>query len=616
MRHTHPLSTGSDDRVGIPIHVVSPSARSRPARRPSTRLASPSETEDGHPSDEHIRRLQSQTPEHESTSFEGTEPLPVRTRRPLPARSPSLRSYRTQTPLPVHLGEAEAQLQRLTEAEARLNTISHTVQEAEDQREDEFRAHEEDRNRLFRESEQRRDEEARVRAEAILQELENRIAAFPQLPEPPPPEHVGETEQAHPEGDVVSIRSRATAQLVSDVLDTVKAEREQFDRERQEHVAEREQMIAEVAAEREQLTRERETRIQALENELAAVRAELENEKQQRQTMEAEQRERESHAHMERDEALRNQLGDLTNLVQEQRDSMEQKRALMDSRYDEKQRRQDEKDRKWTFLEDMVRKLAEDMTETKEIAIAAKAEYAQQPTNQEVIDELRRQNAEQRELLQVLSDTWRADCAQHHQETIESVRSTANEQVPFNVQGYLDEFSKALATEVRMLLGEVGKLREERRGLQHELGYLLFMKSKYGPGGEFDGDWKPPPGAAGGPPPDPSQPPDPPAQSSDIPQPAKPGWRTVHTRPTRRKKKEQVASTSVAPQPLQPGQPTYWRSGMDPRTQVQSWATWQPDPGNVPSVESPAPHLLVPEAHDRSPGLFGPRSPASSIIRQ
>ena len=76
-----------------------------------------------------------------------------------------------------------------------------------------------------------------------------------------------------------------------------------------------------------------------------------------------------------------------------------------------------------------------------------------------------------------------ADSARQHEETIEAVRSTAQEQVPFNVQGvscllwfrnvfltnniqYLDEFSKALASEVRMLLGEVGKLREERRSLQ------------------------------------------------------------------------------------------------------------------------------------------------------
>jgi hypothetical protein len=59
-----------------------------------------------------------------------------------------------------------------------------------------------------------------------------------------------------------------------------------------------------------------------------------------------------------------------------------------------------------------------------------------------------------------------------------------------------------------MLLGEVGKLREERRALQQyahlsftvlespadmvlssEMGYLLCMKAKYGPGGEFEPDW-------------------------------------------------------------------------------------------------------------------------------
>lgn len=31
---------------------------------------------------------------------------------------------------------------------------------------------------------------------------------------------------------------------------------------------------------------------------------------------------------------------------------------------------------------------------------------------------------------------------------------------------YLDEFSRSLAAEVRMLLGEVGRLREERRNIQ------------------------------------------------------------------------------------------------------------------------------------------------------
>lgn len=70
-----------------------------------------------------------------------------------------------------------------------------------------------------------------------------------------------------------------------------------------------------------------------------------------------------------------------------------------------------------------------------------------------IIEDLQKQNHEQRELLHSLSESmlhlftfislshlvqtigWRADCEKHHLETIEVVRSTANEQVPFNVQG-------------------------------------------------------------------------------------------------------------------------------------------------------------------------------------
>jgi hypothetical protein len=83
----------------------------------------------------------------------------------------------------------------------------------------------------------------------------------------------------------------------------------------------------------------------------------------------------------------------------------------------------------------------------------------------------------------VLHKDWRADSARQHEEIIEAVRSTAREQVPFNIQGvsclvrfstpilinnvqYLDEFSKTLASEVRVLLGEVGKLHEEKRCVQ------------------------------------------------------------------------------------------------------------------------------------------------------
>jgi hypothetical protein len=99
------------------------------------------------------------------------------------------------------------------------------------------------------------------------------------------------------------------------------------------------------------------------------------------------------------------------------------------------------------------------------------------------LEELARQNAEQRELLDQMAESWRNDSARNREETLAAIRETANEQVPYNVQGvscysvrrpcvsshskqYLDEFSKSLANEVRMLLNEVGKLREEKRNVQ------------------------------------------------------------------------------------------------------------------------------------------------------
>ncbi|KAJ7507216.1 hypothetical protein B0H11DRAFT_1706272 [Mycena galericulata] len=268
----------------------------------------------------------------------------------------------------------------------------------------------------------------------------------------------------------------------------------------------------------------------------------------------------------------------------------------MEERWNQKQERRQDKEFKWIELRDMVQKIHDDMEADRVKADEKRLADESKPGIEKVIEELTRQNAEQRELLNSLSDSWRADCTRQHEETIAAVRSTAQEQVHFNVQGYLDDFSKALASEVRMLLGEVGKLREERRALQHELGYLLCMKAKYGPGGEFEPDWKPPPGAPGGPPLDPPAPAPPP----DLPQ-AKPGWRTVPPqRPAtarKQKKKDAGPPPAAAPAP-------------DPRRQVQSWATWQPDPALVPTPPSHEPTLLVPDS--ASPGLFGPRSPRES----
>ncbi|KAJ7513021.1 hypothetical protein B0H11DRAFT_1898262 [Mycena galericulata] len=241
----------------------------------------------------------------------------------------------------------------------------------------------------------------------------------------------------------VEATTDAASLLASSIKDTVLAEREEFAREPEEMAAARARLEAERDAARDVLLGEKEARVKALEEELATLRGEIDNERQLRSTENVEAQEWERQVLTDTSE-MRAQLGDITNLIQKQRAACERKK------YREGHRG------------------------------------------------IHTQNAEQRELL--VPYLTRADCTRQHEETIAAVRSTAQEQVHFNVQGYLDDFSKALAFQVRMLLGEVRKLREERCSLQHELGYLLCVKAKYSPGGEFEPDCKPPPGAPGGPP--------------------------------------------------------------------------------------------------------------------
>ncbi|THU79117.1 hypothetical protein K435DRAFT_875881, partial [Dendrothele bispora CBS 962.96] len=123
----------------------------------------------------------------------------------------------------------------------------------------------------------------------------------------------------------------------------------------------------------------------------------------------------------------------------------------------------------------------------------------------------------------------------------------------------------------------------------------------YGPGGEFEGDWKPAPGMPGGPlAEEPPLPPEPPVP--EVPQ-ARPAWRQV-TQGSRRRRREAPPPLALPPPP---GGPGFAPSDMDSGGWGNSWATWQPTPDFQPSPPSDEPTLLVPGPS--SPGLFGPRSP-------
>ena len=114
--------------------------------------------------------------------------------------------------------------------------------------------------------------------------------------------------------------------------------------EREAAQAERERAQELDRAERDRMHEEYQAHIRALEAELAAVRKELDDEKMARATEEAERHERERAEMLEQNDMMRNQLGDFTSLVTEQRDEIARKRELSDQRWETKQACWEQKD--------------------------------------------------------------------------------------------------------------------------------------------------------------------------------------------------------------------------------------------------------------------------------
>ncbi|KAJ7922244.1 hypothetical protein B0H13DRAFT_1983735 [Mycena leptocephala] len=263
-------------------------------------------------------------------------------------------------------------------------------------------------------------------------------------------------------------------------------------------------------------------------------------------------------------------LGDVTNSIQDQREVYEQTKVLTEGRWNEKRVRRQQTELKWIGLWDIMRKIDDDRNRAREARLADESK----PGVEKIIKELQERNTELRGFLSSVSESWRADFANQHPETIEAVRLSAHEQVDFNVHGYLDEFSRALASEVRILLGEVGKLREGRRALQHELGALLAMKAAYGAGGEFEPDWTPPRVRL-------------PLLRPGLPQ-ATPEWRTRTTTP-------RMGGKGAPPQP---------------RSQARSWQFKIALQESDSTTFAPSPSSHDESTHTyTSRGLFGPRAP-------
>lgn len=271
----------------------------------------------------------------------------------------------TATPFDFRVAdESRRQLEELNEAANRLHQTAAAAEEAEEQREREFRAHEDHREDIFLQNEARRNQEAQERSNRIWNDLESRLAALPAHAPPGVETHAdvgGAPADRASIADITSVAQQAASQHASDVLETVRFEREESAREREQAAQERAQLLDELRAEKERVVQEKDARIRALEDELAQLRGEFEGEKQQRATEDAEARERDRQELAERDESVRTQLGDITNLVHDQRDMLETKKALMDARWEEKQARRRDKEAQMIELRDIVSKIHEDM---------------------------------------------------------------------------------------------------------------------------------------------------------------------------------------------------------------------------------------------------------------
>ncbi len=307
-------------------------------------------------------------------------------------RAPTTRGVRDVTPRfpsgPDRLDydDAErARYDRFGEIERQLADVTQDAAESEMRREHEFREREAERDRQFAEKQAERDRQ--------FEESAGRDEIVPtRAPQPPPGaplpgDVLGAPEP--PESVVASIRRAAAesaARHADDIRDIVQGEREemarQLEAEREEARLAREALEQQVLADRKRADDERDARMRELEEELARVRAELDHEKQQRDHDEEMRREAESQRNVERDEEMRQQLNEITDLLLAHRDEFARKEETVDERWREKQEWREETNRQFQGLFAMVQGIRDECAETKEKCEEERRAAAERPSKQ------------------------------------------------------------------------------------------------------------------------------------------------------------------------------------------------------------------------------------------
>jgi len=262
--------------------------------------------------------------------------------------------------------------------------VTQDAAEAEMRREHEFQEREAERDRQFTEEKPAERDRQSEEREARNDEMVSTLARQPAPPGEPLPADV--LEQPEPPKSVVAPIRRAVPESAAgadDIRDIVQGEREEMVRQLQaeqgEARAAREALEQQVLADRKRADDERDARARELE-ELARVRAELEHEKLKRDHDEEMRREAESQRNLERDEEMRQQLSEITDLLLAHREEFARKKETVDERWREKQEWRKETNRQFQNLFRMIRGIIDNFTDAKAKSEEERRAAAERPS--------------------------------------------------------------------------------------------------------------------------------------------------------------------------------------------------------------------------------------------
>ena len=104
------------------------------------------------------------------------------------------------------------------------------------------------------------------------------------------------------------------------------------------------------------------------------------------------------------------------------------------------------------------------------------------PSLQDIQNVIEKQNEENTKLLKVVASDVILHNTSQHRSTVGAIEKSNSNAMKGNIDAAVEEFKKQLLPEVRGLVKEIGDLREQKRGLQHEISELFAIKSKQGNG--------------------------------------------------------------------------------------------------------------------------------------